>query len=429
MKVLLSAYACEPNRGSEPGVGWNMAKTIASKQQVHVLTSATHRAGIEAELANHPDPNLEFTYLDPFRWVYDWSREKRIQVDVHLHYYLWQIKAYQVAKVLHQQQAFDLAHHVTYVKYYSPSFLAWLPIPFIWGPVGGAEAAPAPFWQDFKLRDRLYETLRTIGRTVGELDPFVRMTVRRSAMLWATTQDTAARLRHLGGAPQRVFVESSLHLHADDLQRLAALPPVSQTSVRFISIGRLLHWKGFHLGIRAFAAANLPNAEFWIVGTGPEAENLQALAESLNVADRVKFFGYLPQAQAMEKLGQASVLVHPSLHDSGGWVCLEAMAAARPVLCLDLGGPGAQVNSSIGFKVPATTPTDSVQKMAQIMQQLAQNPRQIQTIGNAAQMHVQATYAWAQRAVFLDQLYAEVVPRVAAPPVVRTPVGATAKQP
>ena len=51
------------------------------------------------------------------------------------------------------------------------------------------------------------------------------------------------------------------------------------------------------------------------------------------------------------------MLIHPSLHDSGGWVCLEAMAAGRPVICLDLGGPGLQVTEKTGIKVKASTPT------------------------------------------------------------------------
>ena len=37
-KVLLSAYACEPNKGSEPGVGWNWAKHLAEKYEIYVIT-------------------------------------------------------------------------------------------------------------------------------------------------------------------------------------------------------------------------------------------------------------------------------------------------------------------------------------------------------------------------------------------------------
>jgi glycosyltransferase involved in cell wall biosynthesis len=409
MRILLSAYACEPNRGSEPGVGWNMAQTIARRHQVHVLTSATHKPGIEAEMAQHPNPNLTFSYLDPLGWVYDWSREKRFQVDVHLHYYMWQIKAYQVAKRLHQREAFDLAHHVTYVKYYSPSFLAWLPIPFLWGPVGGAEAAPQAFWCDFNRKNKLYETLRNTARGLGELDPFVAMTAKRSTMLWATTNDTAERLRSLAGKQSADRVEVMSALYLENIDELSQYPLDAAGPMRFISLGRLLHWKGFHLGLKAFAAAKLPDAEFWVVGTGPEEDALKALAQSLGIAHQVKFWGRLPQPEAMDCLTRSTVLVHPSLHDSGGWVCLEAMATGRPVICLDLGGPGVQVTAQTGFKIPATNPTQSIAGMADAMQQLSADRSLLQRLSAAGQAHIRSQYNGEHREVFINQLYDKLV--------------------
>ena len=50
MRILLSAYACEPNRGSEPGNGWNWAVHLARDgHEVYVLTTSvgkpSHREG------------------------------------------------------------------------------------------------------------------------------------------------------------------------------------------------------------------------------------------------------------------------------------------------------------------------------------------------------------------------------------------------
>src|ERR1035441_781417 len=71
-KILISAYACEPNAGSEPDVGWNWSVQAARHgNEVHVVTRANNRAGIESELAQHPVANLHFHYLDLpaiFRW-------------------------------------------------------------------------------------------------------------------------------------------------------------------------------------------------------------------------------------------------------------------------------------------------------------------------------------------------------------------------
>jgi hypothetical protein len=64
MKVLLSAYACEPNKGSEPGVGWQWTLEIARlSYDVWMLTRANNRENIEAELAKMPPiTNLHFIY-------------------------------------------------------------------------------------------------------------------------------------------------------------------------------------------------------------------------------------------------------------------------------------------------------------------------------------------------------------------------------
>ncbi len=408
MKILLSVYACEPNRGSEPGVGWNVAKKLAEHHQVWAFTSNTHRPAIEAELAQRPVPNLEIVYFDPFGWVYDWSQEgKKSQLGVYFQYYLWQVWAYFVGRQLHRQVQFDLAHHVTYVKYSNPSFLSLLPIPFIWGPVGGAEQAPKAFQKEFSWRDRLYENLRNTARRVGEMDPFVHLTARRSAVAIAATADTARRLHALRCSDVRTLSESGLL--QEEIATLHQLEPAGGEQIRFISMGRLLHWKGFHLGLRAFAQAAIPNSEYWILGEGPQREVLQALAEALGVASQVKFWGRLPRQDGLLRLGQCDVLVHPSLHDSGGWVCLEAMAASRPVICLDLGGPGVQVTPEAGYKISPTTPEQVVEHLAEAMTQLAQQPDLRQKMGAAGRHRVKEHFDWDQKINQQISLYEEVL--------------------
>lgn len=408
LKILLSAYACEPNRGSEPGVGWNTARELAQYHQIWVLTSNTHRPLIDAELAQHPVENLHFVYLDPLGWVYDWSQEgKRSQWNVQIHYYLWQILAYFVARRLHPSIQFDLAHHVTYVKYSSPSFLSLLPIPFIWGPVGGAESAPLSFWQGFTLRSKVYETAREIARRLGELDPFVYLTARRSVLSWATTEDTAQGLRRIGAKEVRLL--SQLGLNAAEIETLTTHASLSQRPVRFISVGRLLHWKGFDLGLQAFAQAKLAPAEYWIIGDGPEQARLEALADQLGIAHQVKFWQKLPRPEILQRLGECLALVHPSLHDSGGLVCLEAMAAGCPVICLDLGGPGVQVTAETGIKVSAQTPAQAIRDLAAAMDRIAHQPQLQQQLSTAGQRHIKQHFSWSEKAKALSAEYQQIL--------------------
>ena len=405
MKILISAYSCEPGKGSEPGIGWNVVREVARHHQVWVLTRPDEsKAAIEAELARNPIPNLKFVYFTlPF-----WQDSMRLGQSgaMQIHYYLWQIQAYLVARRLHQKTQFDIAHHVTFNRYSTPSFLSLLPIPFVFGPVGGGERAPKPFFKDFDRKAKSYEYLRGLSHQIGEIDPFARLTARRSARVYATTHDTAQQLSKMGA--REIRVSQAIGLPPEEIERLGQYPLPATGPVRFFSIGRLLHWKGFHLGIRAFAKANLASSEYWIIGEGPELENLQAIAQQLGVAERVKFWGKLPRALTLEKLSQSHVLLHPSLHDSGGWVCLEAMAAGRPVVCLDLGGPAVQVTPETGIKVPALSPEQAVVGLSEAMIQLESKRSRLEAMGAAGKKMVKENYSWQAKGDSLSQLYREL---------------------
>jgi len=273
--------------------------------------------------------------------------------------------------------------------------------------VGGGESAPSPFWQDFSFRNKVYETLRSTARWFGERDPFARMTARWSAIVRVTTQDTAIRVQQMGAKTVEVFPEASLT--KEEILRILEFASGDTPAIQFISMGRILHWKGFHLGLRAFAQAGLADAEYWILGDGPDRQRLETLAKELGIAHQVKFWNRLPRDQALQKLGSSTALVHPSLHDSGGWVCLEAMMAARPVICLNLGGPALQVTAETGIKVDAPNPDQAVLGLAAAMVRLANDPELRSTMGRAGQLRVKEFYNWESRGQRISQLYENLV--------------------
>ena len=404
LRILISAYACEPDKGSEPGVGWKMPVAMARHNEVWVITRANNQEAIERELASRPIPGLRFQYVDLPRWGRWWKRRQR---GIQVYYYLWQIAAYVAARRLAREIHFDVVQHLTFVKYWVPSFMALLPRPFVWGPVGGGESTPEAFLREFGVRGRIYEAVRSAARSVGELDPFVRLTARRSALALATTDDTAARLRRLGARDVRVYSESGAS--AQELEELGLHAANPGHPARFMSIGRLLHWKGFHLGVRAFAQADIPDSEYWIAGAGPERAALEALAERLNVADRVRFLGQLSREITFRKLAECAALVHPSLHDSGGMVCLVAMACARPVICLDLGGPGVQVTRETGFKVAAEDPHHAVDEMAAAMRMLVDDLETRFRMGAAGRRRVEDHFHWDLKARRIQSLFEEAM--------------------
>jgi glycosyltransferase involved in cell wall biosynthesis len=132
---------------------------------------------------------------------------------------------------------------------------------------------------------------------------------------------------------------------------------------------------------------------------------LERLTRELHLSDKVTFTGAIPRREVLRKLAECDVLLHPALHESGGCVCLEAMAAGRPVICLDLGGPALRVTNDSGIKVPATSPQQAVSDLAAALTRLADNPALRLRLGQGGRQKVTAQFDLDQKGIFMTNLY------------------------
>jgi len=94
-----------------------------------------------------------------------------------------------------------------------------------------------------------------------------------------------------------------------------------------------------------------PDTGLTIVGSGPEGKRLKADVEKRGLAKNVAFIPWMKQEDFMQLYESHDMLVFPSLHDSAGWVVLEALCRGLPVACLDLGGPKEFVTPDCGIIV------------------------------------------------------------------------------
>ena len=411
LKVLMSAYACEPNKGSEPGVGWNWAREMSRWHDVWVLTRANNRPALEKAPPAAGPGRLHWAYFDLPRWARFWKKGSR---GIQAYYFLWQVAAWRVGARLHREVGFDLFHHVTFGKYWVPSYLSFLPVKSILGPLGGGESTPRALAGAFSRRGRWFERKRDLVRSLAGCDPVLRATLRRASLVAATTDESRQTLEGLGAA--RLVVEAQCGVTGEEFEFFGRFPLRAERPFRLISIGRLLHWKGFHWGLEAFARFHrvCPESEYWVVSDGPEAGALKQLAAALGIAHCVTFWGRLPAlADVYDKLAQADALVHPAVHEAFGNVCLEALAAGRPVICLDAGGPGLQVTDACGFKAPVASLEQALAAMADAMGKLYRDPDLRLRMGAAARERARVHFHWARKAERMNALYAAVCETVA----------------
>jgi hypothetical protein len=182
-RILLSAYACEPGRGSEPGVGWNWATELAQLgHAVTVITRADNRSAIEQNNSSS-ECGLRFLYYDLPQWTQRW---RRCPGGKPIYYMLSQWFAVRHLRKLFSPLPFDAVHHVTYVSARYPSFMGLLGIPFFFGPVSGGEGVPPRLRSGFSADVRCRERLRDLSNFLVPFDPLMRHTFRLADRILVT---------------------------------------------------------------------------------------------------------------------------------------------------------------------------------------------------------------------------------------------------
>lgn len=362
-RILLSAYACEPGKGSEAEVGWMWATELeAAGHEVWVITREANRGAIESVPTPRSKPGLHFVYYDLPRWMRKWKHGGR---GVHWYYALWQWGAYRLARRLVNTLQFDCVQHVTFVGLRAPSFMGRLGLPFVLGPVSGGECVPPLLRKEFSNSARLREAVRDAANRLVKADPTMREGFRCADRILVATAESRALVPR--AFQEKCEVQLGIGLSREYLGWTGLRHKSRDGELRLLYAGRLLEWKGVDLALRALRELKdhgVP-AAFTIVGAGPAERSLKTLAAELDVSDAVRWVPWVPQADLHEHYYEHDVLLFPSLRDSGGMVVLEALAHGLPVVCTDLGGPGAIVNERCG-RVVATAGLTSAETVAEL---------------------------------------------------------------
>jgi glycosyltransferase involved in cell wall biosynthesis len=351
-------------------------------------------------------PNLDFAYYDLPQWMRRWKNHAGIAA--RLYYILWQWGAYKVARRLCSEIRFDIAHHITFGVFRHPSFMAFLGLPFVFGPVGGGETAPRELRKTFPLRGVMIDLARDIANWVVRVDPLMAAMFRRSAATLCKTSETLQSIPPQFHDKCLVQVELGIDERAAPAVEDARRPG----SFRILYVGRLVYWKGLHLGLMAFAELRRshPDARMTVVGRGPDDAWLRALATKLGVDDAVEWVPHLERAEVMRSYLRHDAFLFPSLHDSSGNVVLEALSCGLPVVCLDAGGPAVLVDASCGFKVRPGDAQQVTWDLARALDALARNPALRRTMGQAAAVRAREEFSWSHQVSRMERLYLSVCP-------------------
>jgi glycosyltransferase involved in cell wall biosynthesis len=385
MKLLLSAYACDPLHGSEEGNGFNWLWQAASLgHEVWCLTTPRGQANLTQVLAERAaDPaasRIHLVYITVPKvvdYVYRW------QMGVYLHYIVWQYRAWRVARQLDKQVEFGVVHHVTYNSLQMASWLWRLNKPLLLGPLGGGMKAPEalrhylPDW--FKT-----ETLRNaISSLLTTFDPNVRQSMRHAALVLAANSDTAALARQLGAPKVALSMSVALpesYFPAAYAPRL----PLAGRAFRIMWLARIYPRKGLHLVLAALGQVDKRvNFHLDIMGDGPVGHLVPGWIAEAGLQDRVTWHGSVPYEATRAAYLNHDLFMLCSLRDTYANQYMESMALGLPILTLDHHGAADFIPAAAGIKVPVQAAEATTAALARAVEYLYDHPAELEQMGRA----------------------------------------------
>ena len=397
MNILLSAFACLPNYGTEPGNGWNWSTHLAEAgHEVHVLTRALNREKIEGFLHNHPLPNVHFVYVDvPFTQMFKDHYGAA-------YYIAWQTCAPWHARKLLKTTTIDLIHHVTFGSIKVPSQLWRLKLPIVFGPVGGGQTSPDSMIEYFG-KSGWKERLRTLTTRALPLSPFHRYWLRKMTIVLATNRDTIDIFHRLGRPDAQMTFDAALpewFLGSGPRAFAAAKKPL-----KLLWVGRLLPRKAISLTLDILARVEPPST-LTIIGDGLEQPVVQDMIRVRGLEDRVFWKpGRVPWTEVRQEYDKHDALLFTSLRDSCAAQLLEAMAMGLPVITLGIHGGLDLVPDEAGFKIPVHSKEQVIRDVAAAVTTYAAMSPQARTQMSAAGWSFAKTQTWRHRVACAETIY------------------------
>jgi glycosyltransferase involved in cell wall biosynthesis len=329
-----------------------------------------------------------------------------------------QVIARRKARELVRRHHVDVVHQPIPVSPKEVSLLHGLGAPVVIGPMNGGMSYPPGFRRD----GLLVRGLTRFGRWVSHLANRLLPGKLRAEMLLVANERTRRALPRGVCGEVRELVENGVDL---SLWRPAQREPEHGGPVRFVFSGRLVQLKAVDLLLEAFArVVGHAGATLTVLGDGPERARLESLTQQLGLGNVVSFHGWLTQPEASRCVQNADVLGLPSLHECGGAVVLEAMAAGLPVIATDWGGPADYLDPTCGILVKPSSREALVEGLAGAMRELATSPERRRRLGRAGRERVLREFDWERKIDQILEIYSEVAGQgkhPSRPPLVNSP--------
>lgn len=400
LSILINAYACSPEMGSEPGMGWNWCVNLAKHCELHIITEGEFRDNIEAALPNLPQRNNMHFYYNPVSekirkmcWNQgDWRFYK--------YYREWQWKTYLIAKKIIQKHHIDVIHQLNMIGFREPGYLWKIKnIPFIWGPIDAKESFPTTFLKDASFKTKLFISLKNaITKYQLKYAKRVHLAARQATYVISASSNSQQAIRKYFHIESPLLNETGCYIQDHPI-----IDKSKKEDFDILWVGKLDFRKQLNIALCSIARAQNRHFKLHIVGGGNNSF-YQMLAKKLGIEKQCIWHGSISHKQVQKFMQKSDIFFFTSIAEGTPHVVLEAIGNNLPVLCFNTCGQGDCVNENIGIKIELSNPEQSIQEFSSILNDLEKKRCSLQIMSEKCKQR-QIELSWTEKALQMLNLY------------------------
>ena len=407
LKILVSAYACAPNKGSEPGMGWNFVMGLSNFHELHVIVEKRKwEQPILEYLKVYPElkANLRFYFIDK-------TRNKRLRKiwppSYYWFYKVWQKKAYKLALELDKKENFDLIHQLNMVGYREPGYLWKIEKPFVWGPIGGLENSPWRFLPSLGIKGFIFYTGRNLMNLwQRNFSTRPKKAARRTnTSLIAATPDNQRLLYNLWD--RRAEVVCEVGQEKDIIKILPSIRILDDEPLKIVWSGLHTPRKNLPLLFKALKKITIP-FELHILGNGEMTKTWKKIAQKKGLDKNCNWYGWVERQKAIDIMSSGHVFCITSISDLTSTVTLEALSYSLPIISLDHCGFSHVVNDSCGIKINVSTPKKATLDFSLALKKIYEDENLRQRLSEGALLRAK-DFSWESKINRLNDIYTELL--------------------
>lgn len=448
LRIIVNSYTCCPNMGSEPGMGWNWIINLARYCEVYVISEGEFRPQIEAWMEEQGATTSETLKIDAVEsscWYSLKNKEwqgrvcfywNQVSPNVrkmcwnqgdwrfYRYYERWQRKTADIARDICGKNKIDILHQLNMIGFREPGYLWQVSketgIPFVWGPIGGMKQFPMAYAKGGGLKIRLFAFVKNIINVLQiKYDRRVKKALNQAALLISSIPDSYEAIKKYHGLESVIIPETGCLVDEkirnerytyskllDDKNKSVD----NDSAIKLLWVGKFDFRKRLDIALRIIAELRELNVSLVVFGSGNDEQVQKAkdLISELDIEDMVTLMGNTSNEVVKAYMQKSDLFLFTSVNEDTSTVVLEAISNELPVICFDTCGMAAVVDSSVGVKIPLSTPSQSVKDFAEKIEYLYNHTEELQRMSENCRARAEEL-SWENKAKQVVKLYESIL--------------------